>query len=254
MTMNRRVIKAGTMFLKVGLIMLLSIMPIMEEVKSDSKEIRINVPILKINAYLMGLSEMDTEVYSNLQYNIDYLNEEFEGLIGFQLENLHIDISGAYLPDLYSNFYIGEGEIVNDIVAPIEQEGAINLFIFHTYCKEGTDQALMGFTPVLRSAFHKYSDASPNFDRIYIAYEGLENQTTLVHEMGHFLGLKHPWEITEYDKKSLGIIQSNEHQNHMTYGSEVDHFTSQQLELMRRNALDYRQYLADKVLSVSFTP
>jgi len=254
MTMKRRVIKSGTVFLKIGLIMLLGMMPLSNELKSDAKEVRINVPIMKINAYMMGLEEMDTEVYSNLQYNIDYLNEEFEGLIGFQLENLHMDVNGAYLPDLYSNFYIGEGEMVNDLVSPIEQKGAINLFIFHTYCKEGTDQALMGFTPVLRSAYDKYSDASPSFDRIYVAYEGLENSTTLVHEMGHFLGLKHPWEISEYEKKSLGIVYDNEKKNHMTYGNEVDHFTSQQLEIMRRNALDYRQYLAEKVVSVSFTP
>lgn len=254
MTMKRRVIESRTAFLQVGMIMLLSIMPIKNELLSDSREIRINVPILKINAYMMGLEEMDTEAYSNLQYNIDYLNEEFEGRIGFELNNLHMDIKGAYLPDLYGNFYQGEGEMVNDIVAPIEQEGAVNVFIFHTYCLEGTDQALMGFTPVLRSAYHKYSAASPSFDRIYIAYEGLENQTTLVHEMGHFLGLKHPWEISENEKKSLGILVDNEDHNHMGYGHEVDHFTSQQLELMRRNALDYRQYLAKKVVSVSMTP
>ena len=254
MTMKTRVIDSGMLFLKVGFVILLSMVPIKNELRSDSREVILKVPIFKINAYMMGMEEMDKEVYSDLQDNIDYLNEEFEGKIGFQFDNLHLDIDGAYLPDLYSNFYKGAGEIVNDIVAPIEQTGAINLFIFHTYCNEGTDQALMGFTPVLRSAHHKYSETSPNFDRIYIAYEGLENQSTLVHEMGHFLGLKHPWEISEYEKKSQGIVHDNEAHNHMTYGHEVDHFTRQQLEIMRRNALDYRQYLAERIVSVSFTP
>ncbi len=252
--MKGRVVDSGMRFLKVGMIMILSIMPLKSELISDSRDIVLNVPILNINAYMMGLEEMDKEAYSDLQDNIDYLNEEFEGKIGFKLNNLHMDVNGAYLPDLYGNFYKGEGEMVNEIVAPIEQEGAVNVFIFHTYCNEGTDQALMGFTPVLRSAYHKYSDASPSFDRIYVAYEGLENQTTLVHEMGHFLGLKHPWEITDHEKLRLGIKPDNEANNHMTYGNDVDHFTSQQLEIMRRNALDYRQYLADRVVSVSFKP
>lgn len=254
MTMKKRVIESGMLFLKVGMVMLLCITPITNELMSDSKDVILKVPMFKINAYMMGMEEMDKQAYSDLQYNIDYLNEEFEGKIGFELDNLHLDVDGAYLPDLYNNFYRGADEVVNKLVSPIEQAGAINVFIFHTYCEEGTDQALMGFTPVLRSAYHKYSEASPSFDRIYIAYEGLENQSTLVHEMGHFLGLKHPWEITEYEKKSLGIMHDNEDHNHMAYGNEVDHFTRQQLELMRKNALDYRQYLAERVVSVSFTP
>lgn len=252
--MQKRVINSGTSFLKVGIMLLLSFIPIKNELKSDTREVILKVPVLKINAYMMGMEDMDQDVYSNLQNNIDYLNQEFEGKVGFELNNLHIDVNGAYLPDLYNNFYRGEGEEVNKLVSPIEQQGSVNVFIFHTYCNEGTDQALMGFTPVLRSAHDKYQTATPTFDRIYIAYEGLENQTTLVHEMGHFLGLKHPWEITDYEKKSIGIKHDNEQHNHMTYGSDVNHFTFQQLEIMRRNALDYRQYLAEKVVSVSFQP
>lgn len=245
---------SGMYFLKFGMMLLLSFIPVKNELKSDTRDIILKVPVLKINTYLMGMEEMDQDVYSNLQNNIDYLNQEFEGKIGFELGNLHIDVNGAYLPDLYKNFYRGEGEIVNDLVAPIEQQGAVNVFVFHTYCNEGTDQALMGFTPVLRSAYNKYESSSPNFDRIYMAYEGLENQTTLVHEMGHFLGLKHPWEITEYEKKSIGIKHDNEHHNHMTYGNEVNHFTYQQLEIMRKNAIEYRQYLTDRIVSVSLQP
>ncbi len=252
--MYKRVKNSGTGFLKLGVMLFLSLIPIKNELKSETREVVLKVPVLKINAYLMGMEEMDQDIYSNLQNNIDFLNQEFEGKIGFELENLHIDETGAYLPDLYSNFYKGEGELVDEIVSPIEQEGAVNVFVFHTYCHEGTDQALMGFTPVLRSAHHKYQSVSPTFDRIYIAYEGLENQTTLVHEMGHFLGLKHPWEISEYDKKSIGIHHDNENHNHMAYGNDVDHFTRQQLDLMRRNAIDYRQYLASRVVSVSFQP
>lgn len=245
---------SGSFFLKVGMMLLLSFIPIKNELKTDTRDIILQVPVLKVNAYMMGMEEMDTDVYSNLQNNIDYMNQEFEGKVGFELGDLHIDQKGAYLPDLYDNFYKGEGEVVNDLVAPIEHQGAVNVFIFHTYCNEGTDQALMGFTPVLRSAYNKYESSSPSFDRIYMAYEGLENMTTLVHEMGHFLGLKHPWEITEYEKKSIGIKHDNEAHNHMAYGHEVNHFTYQQLDIMRKNALEYRQYLTDRIVSVSLQP
>ena len=252
--MEKRVMNTGLYLLKFGMMLILSFIPIKNELKSDMRDIVLKVPVLKINTYLMGMEDMDQDVYSNLQNNIDYLNQEFEGKIGFELGNLHIDVNGAYLPDLYQNFYKGEGRLVNDLVAPIEQEGAVNVFVFHTYCDEGTDQALMGFTPVLRSAYHKYESASPSFDRIYLAYEGLENQTTLVHEMGHFLGLKHPWEITDYEKKCIGIQHDNEKHNHMTYGNDVNHFTYQQLEIMRKNAMNHRQYLADRIVSVSMQP
>ncbi len=245
---------SGMYFLKFGVLLILGFIPIKNEFKSDARDIVVQVPVMKINAYMMGMEEMDQSVYSNLQNNIDYLNQEFEGKIGFELDNLHIDVNGAYLPDLYNNFYRGEGEFVNQLISPIEQQGAINVYIFHTYCNEGTDQALMGFTPVLRSAHNKYESASPNFDRIYMAYEGLESQTTLVHEMGHFLGLKHPWEITDYEKKCMGIVHDNEQHNHMAYGNEVNHFTYQQLEFMRKSAMDHRQYLADRVVTRSLQP
>jgi len=73
----------------------------------------------------------------------------------------------------------------------------------------------------------------------------------LVHEMGHFFGLKHPWEISSIAKHRLGIRNSHdEAKNHMSYGNEVETFTSQQLEEMRRYALNYRKYLMDRVVRV----
>ena len=141
--MEKRVIKKGRNFLRIGMMLVLSFLPIKNELKSDTKEVILKVPVLKINAYMMGMEDLDQDVYSNLQNNIDYLNQEFEGKVGFELNNLHIDFNGAYLPDLYKNFYKGEGELVNEVVEPIEQEGAVNVFIFHTYCNEGTDLSLI---------------------------------------------------------------------------------------------------------------
>lgn len=221
---------------------------------SNFKEVYFKVPILKVNVYLMGMEEIDKKIYANIDQNFQYLNQEFEGYIGFEMNNLHLDVNSAWLPDLYSNFYRKGADKINQLVNPIEEQGAVNLYVFDTYCEEDTDQALMGFTPVLRSAHYKYKSASPGFDRIFIAYEGIEDQSTLVHEMGHFLGQKHPWELTEYARKAIGLINSNVDNNHMSYGHNVNHFTRQQLEQMRKHALEYRSYLADKIISVSLTP
>jgi len=202
----------------------------------------------------MGMDEIDKKIYANIDHNIQYLNQEFEGYIGFEMNNLHLDVHSAWLPDLYSSFYRKGAERINQLVEPIEEGGAVNLYVFDTYCEDDTDRALMGFTPVLRSAYHKYKSSTPSFDRIFIAYDGIEDQSTLVHEMGHFLGQKHPWEMTEYARKAIGIIKGNVENNHMSYGAEVNHFTRQQLEQMRKHALEYRSYLADRVISVSLAP
>lgn len=252
--MRKRVIDLSTMCSRAMVLAILLAIPIQNQLFSNFKEVYFQVPILKLNVYLMGMEEMDPSVYAEIDQNIEFLNQEFEGRIGFELNNLHMDYNTAYLPDLYSNFYKGGGGQINELVKPIESKGAINLYVFETFCEDGTDKALMGFTPVLRSAHYKYRSASPSFDRIFMAYDGLIDKSTLVHEMGHFLGQKHPWELTEYDRKSIGIINDNVMQNHMSYGQDVNHFTHQQLEAMRLHAISYRTYLAERLISVSLNP
>jgi len=249
-----RVLKKGMRFLTGALVAAALLLPIANEIQSLETDIVVKIPTLKMNMYVMGMDQVDPQVYLNIGENIDYLNQEFEGKIGFELNELFMDQNGAYLPDLYDDFKQGDQEMLNRLVNPIEKDGSVNIYIFHTFCEEGTDQALMGFTPVLRHGHDKYQTSSPSFDRIFIAYEGLEDKTTLVHEMGHFLGLKHPWEMTEYARKAFGMQRFNVDQNHMNYGSRVDHFTPRQLDVMRSNALDHRQYLTKKVEAMVLKP
>lgn len=209
------------------------------------------VPVLKVNFYLMGYNEDDQEVFLQIGSNMDYLNQEFEGMVGFELNELYTDVNSVWLPELYEDIYHHDSKTVNEIVAPLENAPGINVFVFPTYCKEGTDQALMGFTPILKASQEKYQNASPSFDRIYIAYDGLENQTTLPHEMGHFLGLKHPWELSKSRKYMMGLKTAfGIARNHMNYGSEVEEFTLEQLRSMNTYALKYRKYLASKIITV----
>lgn len=212
----------------------------------------IEIPTLNVNVYMMGRDYMDEEASVHIQQNIDFINAEFEGYIRFNFDQLFMDSEKAFLPDLYKSFQENETEGINKLVGHSEIKGGVNIFIFDTYCEEGTDQALMGFTPSLRAQQEHYEVSSPEFDRIYMAYDGLADKTTMIHEMGHFLGLHHPWEMTVGNRHSLGM--KNEHDvkcNHMSYGPEVEKFTTEQLESMRLFALQYRKYLMEKIVYVS---
>ena len=209
------------------------------------------MPVMKVNVYMMGREQVDETVTVQIFENIEYLNKAYEGRISFVFDELFMDPNHAYLPDLYKSFHTDQVEIVEPIVEPIEKKGGINIYLFDTYCEVGTNEALMGFTPMLKARQSTYAINSPRFDRILMAYEGLSDNKTLVHEMGHFFGLKHPWELSVSNKCRLGMCNKfDEAKNHMSYGSDVERFTGQQLESMRRYALDYRTYLMDRVVKV----
>lgn len=210
-----------------------------------------DIPVMKVNVYMMGRSDVDEKVTVDIFRNIEYLNEAFGGEISFVFDELFMDPNHAFLPDIYKSFHSNQREIVEPIVKPIEKKGGINIYLFDTYCEQGQTAALMGFTPLLTARQNTYSTNSPRFDRILMAYEGLGDNKTLVHEMGHFFGLKHPWELTTFMKMKMGILNSHdEAKNHMSYGNAVENFTPEQLNSMREYALNYRQYLMDRVVRI----
>ena len=221
-------------------------------ITSDPNPVVRHLPVMNVNVYMMGRQDVDAKVTIKINENIEYLNEAFKGFIKFNFNELFMDPNHAYLPDLYKKFGTKTTEpIVEPLINQIEKEGSINIYLFDTYCEEGTNAALMGFTPLLRAKQQSYLSLSPKFDRILMAYEGLQENKTLVHEMGHFFGLKHPWEMTIAAKYQLGIKNdTDEVKNHMSYGHEVEEFTNQQLEFMRQNALRYRSYLMDRIVKV----
>ncbi len=233
------------------------ILPFSLGVNDDSKGEKLseyyNVPVMKVNFYMMGQDEIDAEVPLKIWQNMEVLNSEFEGKVQFVFNELFLDPAHVYLPDLYHNYIVDNDPVIEDIVRPIESKGGINVFLFKTYCALGKGAALMGFTPVLKMSHNSYKYASPHFDRIFMAYDGLDNNSTLVHEMGHFLGLKHPWELTPTEQARMGLRDHKTlRNNHMNYDNEEQDFTHEQLEKMRLNALNYRTYLLDRIVRVYY--
>ena len=207
----------------------------------------VEVPVFKLNFYLMGMKEVDQEVTVRIGENIEYLNQEFEGRIIFELDQLVMDPNHAYIPDLHRAYIDRERNSVNALVDPIEIEGAINVYLFDTYSTDNGNSAMLGFTPVLSAQHKMYKSTSPSFDRLYISYPGLIDQSTIVHEMGHFLGLSHPWEMNDMSIDMMGLRDSDAQRNHMSYHPEVNHFTEQQLDRMQHFALSFRNYLIDRI-------
>ncbi len=209
------------------------------------------LPVMRVNVYMMGREEVDESISVKIFENIEYMNEAFQGQIAFVFNELFMDPNHAYLPDIYQSYRIDRDEIIEPIVEPIEKKGAINVYLFDTYGESGKPDALMGFTPLLSANQDAYVTNSPRFDRILMAYDGLEGNQTMVHEMGHFFGLKHPWELSTFGKHRIGIRnKEDESKNHMSYGLSVEEFTPEQLEQMRKYALKYRRYLMDRVVRV----
>lgn len=201
-------------------------------------------PVLKLNFYLMGKEEVDQEIIFEIGENIEYLNQEFEGSVHFELNKLFMDFKHEYLPNIYSDYIEKGGGTVRHLVDDIEEEGAINIYLLETYATDGTNRSLMGFTPILRGMHRTYALNSPRFDRVFMAYPALQEKSTIVHEIGHFLGLSHPWELTHLDMELLGLNNDDElNRNHMTYNPTVDKFTPAQLQRMRDFAQRFRRYL-----------
>jgi len=215
----------------------------------STPEIRhVEVPVFKLNFYLMGMQDVDQSVTVQIGKNIEYLNQEFEGMVKFELGNLTMDHQHAYIPDLREAHIRGNQQaVVDKIISPIESGKGIQIYLFNTYSLVEGEGAMLGFTPVLSAEHKVYANMSPQFDRLFISYPGLTDMSTIVHEMGHFLGLSHPWEMSNFNLNMMGLDDHAAKRNHMSYHPEVNNFSAEQLESMQHFALTFRSYMTDRV-------
>jgi hypothetical protein len=207
----------------------------------------LQIPVLELNFYTMGRTDVDPSTLFKIKQNVAFLNEEFENVMKFEVSDIVADEGHALLPDLHKEYFNVQQLTVDSLLEVIEKQGSINIYIFETYAKDDLSSELMGFTPIFKEAFGEYAEVTPSFDRIFISYSSLDKQSTIVHEMGHFLGLDHPWEMNEEEKSAMGLQTSSSVElNHMAYGSKVCTFTKQQLLSMHDFTLNFRNYLISK--------
>ena len=205
------------------------------------------VPVFDLNFYLMGKDEIEDADLENISKNIAYLNEEFEGLIKFELNQVFKGGEQGYIPNLRDDHLVNNQEKIENLIQPVEVTGAINVFLFDTYVRSEKRGAMLGFTPILGNNYEGYAPFAPEFDRLFVAYKAMKTTSTLVHEMGHFFNLKHPWELGQQEQQKQGINERNIDHNHMNYHPKVDEFTREQLNMMVDFALKFRSYLVKRM-------
>jgi len=209
-------------------------------------------PIFNIK-YHIGVSNDTVKLNENdielLIASHNSLNEAYKGSIIFSMiDSIHYFNSVYSLDEMYDDYlYGGKNPIktyYGKLLADYSDSTSINIFVMTTNKKNG--QTLLGFTPTLKKP-ELYPLFSPEYNAIAISFEGLfqyEVGSSLIHEIGHWLGLDHPWQYPDSTKVDMGLDSKLEYCiNHMNYSCFVDRFTDEQLNFQTKFAIKFRNYL-----------
>ena len=195
---------------------------------------------LRFMAFNQPLEGLDSIIH----YNMATLNEAFDSTIIFEYED-SILLMPKYtetLPELYANYTNPEKNF--EEIYKLSEKGFINVFLMPTVEDTLNGRVLLGFTPIYSDWFEGFEQVSPRMDNLFISYDGMLKGTTLTHEMGHFLGLAHPFQLDFQQKKNMGLATEKAIcVNFMNYNCFVDRFTEEQVHLMSFFTEQYRKYL-----------
>ena len=199
---------------------------------------------LKYEIKFFFLANPPNDYQKMIEKNIQNLNQAFApnfefktNMVGYNIQNQNTNIV-----DIYSEYY-STPEKVADLFKPSELH-TINIYLAPTRMDTSTGQVLLGFTPIYSDWNEGYAEVTPKKDNIIVSFEGLEKGTTLIHEMGHFLSLEHPWQLNYEEKKLLKLEKESDIcRNYMNYSCFTDQFTFEQKVQMMFFAKKYRFYL-----------
>ena len=93
------------------------------------------------------------------------------------------------------------GDLFEDATNEIGKEDGI----MYVYVAANTRHTLLGFTVVFPSCKECYVKLAPKYDFIVLSRESISNPNTLAHEVGHFFGLPHTFEIPQKWLESYGL-------------------------------------------------
>lgn len=191
-------------------------------------------------------------VFNSVAFANKKLNTAFKNKINFKWDNilLYHPIYEVKLPELYASLVskINKFDYFNFIINTYSIKGYYNVYLIKTDFTPG--DVLLGFTPTSGDGdFTVYTEDLPIYNNTFLSVESvvdneLLTENTLIHETGHWLGLEHPWELSDSDKIAMGLQNKSKYcVNYMNYNCYTSEFTNQQLNFMYYFAKKYRNYL-----------
>lgn len=207
------------------------------------------IPTLQISYHLISknfnLNTDDTLMLIKLN---NELNNAFSNICQFKIYSIDTIQSSSTLWKLYKNYTTSTGDILTALKNIYQVNNTINIYIYFNGTVE-TDYYLLGFTSLrVLSEMDNILDFNYS-DAIFVSKNALllyADAHTLIHEMGHFFGLKHPFsaEMTREELSAMGLTDINVLcTNYMNYNCYTDNWTLQQRLYMKKYIMSYRSYL-----------
>lgn len=239
--------------------MILSLFNCNPEIRKDSTIAPITSPVdtvrydREVIVKLNVINNSTRDIDKHLLRNINTFNESLKGLIRLELlDSIYIQSIPFDMIDIIEWYNIRDPRL--DPIYQHDMKWTLNIYIadseylfdMHTNDRED-DVMKMGFTPVSKTPnAETYRWISPTLDRVYVTAEGLENDQTFIHEIGHYFGLSHPEDLTREELERIGITTWKQYSsNFMTSFNCTNEFTEEQKLWMRDNAIILRYYLID---------
>lgn len=221
--------------------------------KSTAVEI-IKKPTYNIHYHFVVDSEknkndVDLDVLENVHKNV---RSAYASIFNLNYDTATFIVNEYDINDFYEEFSAQADPMDNKLWLQLtedkERHKSINVYIINDSAAPLQSNAkLTGFTPIILDKVELYEQISPQYDNLAVTYSGLfeyELGGSLIHELGHFFGLEHPWQYSHSELELFGLDDKmTTCVNYMNYNCFVTAFTKEQKEFMYFFGTTYRKYL-----------